>query len=87
MFKYVEATDELKIVRDELKNLQDLILDLEVEKFNNLQDLSMLETRLLKYQFELKSNEVTIKLSSCLKCFFFYASFFFLASFSKTTIL
>lgn len=49
---------------EDVDHLRDTILDLEVEKFNLMKDLSMMETSLQKYQHDFNASEVSLALYS-----------------------
>jgi hypothetical protein len=50
--------EEMLQLIESYKKLQDSNLNLEVEHFNNLQDVAVLETQLSKYQNEFRRFEV-----------------------------
>ena len=55
------AEHERSQITDLYKKLQDCSLELEIDHFNVLQDLAILETQLYKYQAESKAHEVIFK--------------------------
>lgn len=60
------ANNRLSQINEVYKKLQECTFELEIEHFNALQDLAVLETQLCKYQSEIRLLEVISNKNACL---------------------